>query len=832
MAVSSSKSSALVPYTGKVGTNLVDEKIDERILRLLGLEDIFDIDYDTYASLLRSKMGEARLPKSKIPTEETELITDEWKRVKGKKGRFKVKKKKITAQSFKKGSATGIKINQKLLSPAKPLALPPAAEEDPLQEIIKILTNIVETLTAQNALQKKKNELGRRSSEKAGREDAEGKLEKGLGVVKKIADKLLAPVKNILQKILDFFLILLMGRAVYLLIGWFGNKENQSKVRSIIRFLSDWWPSLLGAFLIFGTGLGGFVASITGVLLRGIVALTARSPAALGTILGGGVLAGATLANNKKDTAERIKPEDQTQPQTEPAKPQEKLPVVKAAGGGLIKLLGGLKEGLTKNKGLATAIGAAAGSALGPLGTILGAVAGHKSGDIAGEIQGLISGQKGVDKIPAMLSDGEFVMSRGAVKKYGVDYLEAMNAAGGGTNKPKIVKETVKAAGGGYIGSDDAKKERVKDKTLEQREKERKKYGPGATPNISTQEDFDRFKARAEYEEFKKRVKRIEQQLGTQKALASGKGINLKGSSLGMNIGRGYGATYRGRKSIIAKGAAMSGWEPEINVGGMRYFGQVKGSDVIYTSHYASGLAGQIDKYGARNKTYKSSGAGLVGGSGLKKTDKKDLPKSRIMTGPDGKIFVGYLTFQNGQPFYERAEQRQKGILENITNFFDPKGAKSREETLNARTVRMTSISDLEDYRKRGMKEENIKKMMGPRYDRAVNDLKAKKVRIKKEEDVKKDANMAKYSVDNIRRAQSTDQKSKLNAAQLAKSKPASSRKVTPPSKPPVVVKTKSDLIGRGGGGVNKGSGSKVPKFGATCKTTDRPRTAKILGIF
>jgi hypothetical protein len=65
---------------------------------------------------------------------------------------------------------------------------------------------------------------------------------------------------------------------------------------------------------------------------------------------------------------------------------------------------------------------------------------------------GYVSGQKGVDKVPAMLTDGEFVMSAGAVQKYGVDTLESMNAAGGGNNKPKVVSGTTYAAGGGLVG--------------------------------------------------------------------------------------------------------------------------------------------------------------------------------------------------------------------------------------------------------------------------------------------------------------------------------------------------------------------------------------------
>ena len=51
-----------------------------------------------------------------------------------------------------------------------------------------------------------------------------------------------------------------------------------------------------------------------------------------------------------------------------------------------------------------------------------------------------------------MLTAGEFVMSRGAVQKYGLQELESMNAAGGGTNKPKMMSGAYYAVGGGLIG--------------------------------------------------------------------------------------------------------------------------------------------------------------------------------------------------------------------------------------------------------------------------------------------------------------------------------------------------------------------------------------------
>ena len=51
---------------------------------------------------------------------------------------------------------------------------------------------------------------------------------------------------------------------------------------------------------------------------------------------------------------------------------------------------------------------------------------------------GKVPGSGNTDTVPAMLTPGEFVMSKGAVQQYGVDTLEGMNAAAGGTNKPKM----------------------------------------------------------------------------------------------------------------------------------------------------------------------------------------------------------------------------------------------------------------------------------------------------------------------------------------------------------------------------------------------------------
>ena len=76
------------------------------------------------------------------------------------------------------------------------------------------------------------------------------------------------------------------------------------------------------------------------------------------------------------------------------------------------------------------------------LGKLLKKIPGFSGGGIVKGYNegGMVDGEKGVDKVPAMLTEGEFVMSKGAVEKYGVPTMESMNAAAGGTNNPTIMR--------------------------------------------------------------------------------------------------------------------------------------------------------------------------------------------------------------------------------------------------------------------------------------------------------------------------------------------------------------------------------------------------------
>jgi len=384
------------------------EIIDARILRLIGLEDVFDLDYETYLTLLKEAMVKGRMANKTIPTDEMMLLTDEYRRVKGKKdkGRFKVQQKKITARSLGRNiTSVGAKV-----ASIKPRALLPASLTTPtgessgdvLSSIQKTLDSIYNLLLEQQKNLKETAEKQRRQQETDRRKAAELGLEKGFRAVAKVANKILAPVKSILDRIVEFFVAIFLGRVVYKLLEWFADPKNKKKVSAIFRFLGDHWPKLLGLYILFGTKFGKFVRFLSKSLLKGIVSFAAKNPK-IAAVVGVAAASAAALSYLSNFLGQKDKKE-------------------KDESSGSLGFSGG------------------------------GSVPSINLFSIFGGSNGLVTGQKGIDKIPAMLTEGEFVMSRGAVQKFGLDTLMAMNAAGGGTNMPKMIGGIPHAQGGGFFG--------------------------------------------------------------------------------------------------------------------------------------------------------------------------------------------------------------------------------------------------------------------------------------------------------------------------------------------------------------------------------------------
>ena len=306
---------------------------------------------------------------------------------------------------------------------------PPVTEktQENLDEILKGIDSILETLKEDQKLKKKETDYDKKQEEKERRKLQESRLEKRFSGLRKAAEKIIAPVKGILDRILQFFVNVLLGRIVYKLIEWMADPENKGKIDSILRFIKDWWPALLSAYILFGTSFGRFTRSILSTVGKFIFKIGKKAIPQLMRFAAKNPIAALALATVGTAAIGAYNASQEGSAVIKDPKKQDKshLDEIMESGGMTGSPMGGLFSG----GGLNTK---------------------NFFGD--NESAGYVSGEKGVDKVPAMLSDGEFVMSTGAVKKYGVQTLEAMNAAGGGTNKPKIMQGVSYAAGGGMVG--------------------------------------------------------------------------------------------------------------------------------------------------------------------------------------------------------------------------------------------------------------------------------------------------------------------------------------------------------------------------------------------
>jgi hypothetical protein len=759
MAVNSSKLLKLSSSQNSGNKSNFDVgKIDPRILKILGVSE-FDIeDEQEYLSLLKEKMLLIVMGKSKLSREDEELITEELKRIRSKKF---PKKKKITADSFKKGTATGINLNlgKKLGAGMKPLALPPAIDKmsgkNDLEQIQDALTAIIEQLTILNGLTKKSSEKDRREKENARRGAREKDLESGFSKALNIAEKVIAPVKSILQRIIDFFLAVFIGRSLILLLEWFNNPANKKKVDTILRFLGDHWPKLLALFVAFGTGLGAFARGIiklaiwgTGALIKAAAGLAARAgikgaAGALkflggpkGKLIGMGLelaaVAGGTFALSKGiEGFGGIGGEKEEQPQT---------PKAQFSGGGFANL---------KNL----------------------------FGNMGGFSNGMVGGPKGTDKVPAMLTDGEFVMSRGAVAKYGVDTLESMNAAGGGTNKPKVVQGTTYAFGGGFVGDDELYRmaannnrgENLKEISYDPNNQEHKNtyekikkiaikrgvYKPPTGVNVKTNVDVN-YKPTSNSSIVKPPVQRINTNMnvpggrirgGSLSAIMTAfemkqrkdegqtnvqAGLGAGGSALGGQLGWMAGA-----KAGALAGAALGSIVPGLGTGVGAAVGAIVGG--LAAGYGGAMLGGKLaDDFSGVNAEKERNNRGGIGGAikggwGLKKQEFKDAPKTSIITDDKGRPSIGYKALKGGKLVYVRGPQSGTGTtnpLEMLGRFINPGAYKDNDAKLERQKHKESMVNALEGFQKQGMTPDaqaRMMKQMGGNLKDTQNDLNFRK---------------------------------------------------------------------------------------------------------
>ena len=144
-----------------------------------------------------------------------------------------------------------------------------------LNDIANNMDSIKNTIVEQQGVDKDIAEDERKAAEKASRGKQEKDLEGKFQGLRTVASKVLAPVQSVWEKIINFITTVLLGKVAIKLFSWFADKENKKKVEAIGRFLKDFWPTLLAAYLMFGNALGRFVTGIIGKVVIWTVKIVA-----------------------------------------------------------------------------------------------------------------------------------------------------------------------------------------------------------------------------------------------------------------------------------------------------------------------------------------------------------------------------------------------------------------------------------------------------------------------------------------------------------------------------------------------------------------------------
>ena len=413
------------------------------ILLEMGI-DLDDLSDQDYLSALKEAIATIEFKTSGKGDERSVALREEVIKLR----RPKAKRTKISAESFKKGTAIGGGKEGTAIGGRKgggltvrpssslvPSSLKPEENEEEVEgdkkekkeSVVKILSDIsktvksiLKTLKQKNKLDKKLAKQNRLKAERDRRALAEKNLEKRFTALKNFAQKMLKPIMGPFDALMNFIKNIILGKIVLGIIDWFGNPENQQKVQSFIRFLKDWWPALITAVLLFATPLGGIIAGIvttltvaTGKLLTLLPKLLKflKSP----LVIGLGLFAvGAAAPALFPETVE-----------TETDKNVDES-VEEKGGQATADALRKEQEDREKNQNPFMRF---------LTGTVMGEDAERKKQIDRAEtgVEPVYKSRggfipRGTDTVPAMLTPGEFVIKREAVQKYGVDTLSSMNS--------------------------------------------------------------------------------------------------------------------------------------------------------------------------------------------------------------------------------------------------------------------------------------------------------------------------------------------------------------------------------------------------------------------
>ena len=258
--------------------------------------DLYDVDNaeQTYMSAVREGINTLEAATKGKGDRRSRILREEFQGLLARKKGRKVEK---VAKIFGK---------KKIISTSKlkPQALLPGTASSSGSQrggMGGVLGGILDVLKKGNKLDKKESETARKERQRQKRikrEESIESLKSGIGTSakagKKIVSSLVAPFRDVWEKIANFLKFTVIGVLFNKALNWFGEEENKEKIKRIGRFLNFWWPSLLAGFALFFTPIGGLIAGAAGILTTALpllVGLIAKYPILAAALAAGGLAA-------------------------------------------------------------------------------------------------------------------------------------------------------------------------------------------------------------------------------------------------------------------------------------------------------------------------------------------------------------------------------------------------------------------------------------------------------------------------------------------------------------------------------------------------------------
>ena len=396
-----------------------------KILLDLGIDPInpYDPDNaeDTYMSAVREGINTIESATKGKGDRRTRILREEFQglleRKRGKKVKF------VSKLLAKKSIIPTNRIRpQALLPPAEGIG---GASADSQNNIIGgLLSSILKILQKDSNLDKLELRERRKERQREKRIETEERIEKmlkGTGAAaragQKVVDKLTSPFQSIWKRLTEFLKLTVIGTFFNKALNWFSKEENQEKMGRVVRFLKFWWPSILAGYLAFFTPLGGLVTGAIGLLgtaLPALSGLIAANPILAAAVAAGGLVLGAKALDGDFSGKEMSEEEKAAaKEKSEQVMSDDFLPLLRNQGG---------------------------------------------------FVSPRVFGESDKDTVPAMLTPGEFVMTKGAVNKFGTGMMEFMNATASDKNS-KTNKGGPMYEGGGLVGNLSAMNASIKENT-------------------------------------------------------------------------------------------------------------------------------------------------------------------------------------------------------------------------------------------------------------------------------------------------------------------------------------------------------------------------------